>query len=129
MFKAKIMIVDDDREFLEELKETLDLNGFEVIGVNDSTKVKEMVKNTKPDVIMLDLKMDDMSGFEVAEELKQFSNTMQIPIIAMTGFFKEDEHIPLLNICGIKKCIAKPFNPKDVIKTIEAVLKKTAKES
>jgi len=127
MSKGKVMIVDDDREFLEEFKETLDLNGYEVIGVSDSTAVLETANNTKPDVIVLDLKMDDMSGFEVADELQHFSNTMQIPVIAVTGFFKEAEHIALLNICGIKKCIPKPFSPQEVITAIEEVLKKTDK--
>jgi len=125
MSKVKVMLVDDDREFLEELKQTLDLNGYEVIGVSDSTLAQEKANNTKPDVIVLDLKMEDMSGFEVAEELKHSSNTMQIPIIGITGFFKEDEHIPLLNICGIKKCITKPFSPKELITAIESVLKKS----
>jgi CheY-like chemotaxis protein len=69
--------------------------------------------------------MDDMNGFEVAEELKRFTSTVRIPVIAMTGFFREDEHLPLMSICGIKKCIRKPFNPLDVISAIEAAMHHT----
>jgi DNA-binding response OmpR family regulator len=122
MFKGRVLIVDDDKEFLQELRETLDLSGYEVIEVEDSRTVQDTASRAKPDVIVLDLRMDDMNGFEVTEELKRFTSTVGIPVIAMTGFFREEEHIPLMNICGIKKCIRKPFNPLDVISAIEAAM-------
>ncbi len=124
MSKGKVIIVDDDKEFLEELKETLILSGYEVFETAQADLVQHQANSIKPDVILLDLKMNDMNGFEVADELRQFTTTMGIPIIAMTGFFREDEHVPLLNICGIQKCLKKPFNPLDVIVAIEGVLKK-----
>jgi DNA-binding response OmpR family regulator len=122
MFKGRVLIVDDDKEFLQELRETLGLSGYEVIEAEDARTVQDTASRANPDVIVLDLRMDDMNGFEVAEELKRFTSTVGIPVIAMTGFFREEEHIPLLNICGIKKCIKKPFNPLDVISAIEAAM-------
>jgi two-component system sensor histidine kinase/response regulator len=122
MFKGRVLIVDDDKEFLQELRETLDLSGYEVIEVENSRTVQYTASHANPDVIVLDLRMEDMNGFEVAEELKRFTSTVDIPVIAMTGFFREEEHIPLMNICGIKKCIRKPFNPLDVISAIEAAM-------
>jgi len=123
MSKGRVLIVDDDKEFLNELRETLDLSGYEVIDVAGGSSVQDIASSTSPDVIVLDLKMDDMNGFEVAEELKRFTSTVSIPVIAMTGFFREDEHQPLMNICGIRRCIKKPFNPLDVINAIEAAIK------
>lgn len=125
MSKGKVMVVDDDVDFLGELRQTLDQSGYEVIQVHDPTQVHEMASNTEPDVILLDLKMRSMNGFEVAEELRHFSLTDQIPIIAMTGYFTEEEHRSLMNICGIKRCLNKPFNPLDVIEAIEMALKKS----
>jgi len=122
MVKGRVMVVDDDKEFLEELTQTLQLGGYEVVSVPDSTKAGKIANNTKPDVILLDLKMHRMSGFEVAEELKKFADTVMIPIIGMTGVFIEEEHVPLMEICGIKRCIKKPFNPLDVIAAIETAL-------
>ena len=124
MSKGRVIIVDDDKEFLEELRELLELSGHEVFGTAQSGLVQEQADKIKPDVILLDLKMRDMNGFEVAQELRYFTATMGIPIIAMTGFFQEKEHIPLLNICGIQKCLKKPFNPLDVISAIEGVVQK-----
>ena len=123
VFKGKILVVDDDKEFLEELHETLALSGYDVRSTPDSTSVKEQVVSFVPDVIVLDLKMDRMNGFEVAEELKAVSKGLKVPVIGMTGFFREDEHMLLLHICGIKRCIRKPFNPLDIIAAVEEAMR------
>jgi CheY-like chemotaxis protein len=117
----KIMVVDDNKEFLEELKEILVLSGYEVVDVNESVKVVNVAAQTKPDVILLDLKMPEKSGLRVAYELKHFSELSHIPIIAMTGFLNE-VHFLFLDVCGIKKCLKKPFNPLDAIYQIEQAL-------
>ena len=117
----KIMVVDDDNEFLEELRETLTLSGYDLIAVNDATLVLDLASSIKPDAILLDLKMPQMSGFQVADELRHLSEVSHIPVIAMSAFLK-DEYAALLNICGIKKCLKKPFHPLDVIAQIEEVL-------
>jgi len=117
----KILVIDDDKEFLEELKETLALSGYEVVEVNDPILAIDVAMKISPDVVLLDLKMPGKSGFQVADELKHFSSLTNVPIIIMTGYFKDD-YLPLLNICGIKKCLKKPFHPLDVIAQIESVL-------
>ncbi len=116
----RIIIVDDDYDFLEELKDTLSLSGYDIVAVNDSTKVFDLAIKINPDLILLDLKMPVKSGFQVAEELKNFSATERIPIIAMSGFLK-DNNLTTLNSLGIKKCIKKPFYPLDVIVEIERI--------
>jgi CheY-like chemotaxis protein len=119
MAKKKIMIVDDDKVFLEELQELLDNAGYEVIGTEGRAPVAEIANSARPDLILLDLRMPEKSGFEVATELKQFNDTADIPIIAMTGFYTTEERSFLMNFCGIKKCLKKPLSPLDVIKEIE----------
>jgi len=120
--RKRVLIVDDDKEFLEELRETLDLSGYDAIEVNNASLAFEVATNTKPDAILLDLKMPEKSGFQVADEIKHYRDIAHIPIIAMTGFFKDD-YIPLMDLCGIKKLLKKPFNPLDVIAQLEEVLK------
>ena len=121
--EKKILLVDDDKEFLEELKEMLALTGYKVMGVADSVAAVNAARVTKPDAILLDLRMQAMSGFEVADKLKSFPETSHIPVIAMTGFYTLKEHAWLMNFCGIKRCIKKPFNPLDVIAEIEQAIK------
>jgi two-component system response regulator AdeR len=122
----KIMVVDDNKEFLEELKETLVLSGYDVYALDDASIAMDTATRINPDLILLDLKMPQKSGFQVADELKHFSELSNTPIIAMTGFFKDD-YGPLLNISGIHRCLKKPFNPLDVIAQIEAALQRNNK--
>jgi two-component system response regulator AdeR len=111
--------VDDDKECLEELQETLVSVGYEVEAINDSLLVLEAANRANPDCILLDLKMPKKSGFRVADELRQLKH---IPVIAITAFFTETEHSLLMKICGIRKCLKKPLNPVEVIEQIEIVL-------
>lgn len=122
MAPKQVMIVDDDKEFLEELKELLVRSGYTVIDVNDSMHALKLARDSRPDVILLDLRMRRVSGFEVADGLKRFAETEGIPVIAMTGFYTMKEHSWLMNFCGITKCLKKPFNPLDVIAEIEAAI-------
>lgn len=124
--RKRIMIVDDDKEFLEELKETLMLCGYDSVAVNDSTVALDVAIREKPDLIILDLKMPQKSGFQLADELRRLEAFTQVPIIAMTGLFnsgyRKDDYRLLLNICGVKKFLGKPFNPLDIISQIEEEL-------
>ncbi len=122
MVSRKIMVVDDDKEFLEELKEMLIFSGYEVTGINDSTIALKVARVVKPDVILLDLRMRSTSGFEIANGLKSLIETSNIPVIAMTGYYTLKEHSWLINFCGIKRCLKKPFNPLDIIAEIEKVM-------
>jgi CheY-like chemotaxis protein len=122
MNKKKIMVVDDDEGFLEELKDVLDNAGYDVTALSNSTTVTGMAESLKPDLIVMDLRMPSMSGFEVASKLRSLVNTCHIPVIAMTGFYTVEEKSFLMNFCAIKKCLKKPFNPLDIIKEIEWAL-------
>ena len=124
MAGQKILVVDDDKEFLEELRALLVRTGYDVTAVSESASAVKIARETKPDLILLDLKMSAVSGFEVAEGLRHFPETRATPIIAMTGFYTVKEHSWLMVFCDIKKCLKKPFNPSDVITEIERVLQR-----
>ena len=113
------MIVDDDKECLDELQEALVSVGYEVEAVSDSLLALEAVNRTNPDCILLDLKMPNKSGFRIAGELRHLKH---IPIIAITAFFTKTEHSLLMKVCGIKKCLKKPLSTAEVIEQIEMVL-------
>lgn len=121
MTKRRILIIDDDVEFLEELKEALVLSGYDILAVSQAKLALDIAIREKPDLVLLDLKMPDKSGFQVAGELRHVVESLRTPIIAMTGYFKDD-YVPLMNLCGIKRCLKKPFNPLDVISIIEEEL-------
>jgi DNA-binding response OmpR family regulator len=119
MKKTKVMIVEDDTEFANEIKETLVLSGYESEICSDGETALKKVKKTNPGVILLDIKMPGISGLEVAWKLKRDRETAKIPIVAVSAFYIERE---TLRICGIDTHLMKPFNPLDVISKIEAVI-------
>lgn len=119
--KKKIMIVDDNTEFLMSLKETLSLCCYDIIVVDDAAAALDVAIKTKPDLILLDLKMPGKSGFQIAYELKDLKEIKHIPIIAITGFLNDD-YASLMRICGIQHCITKPFSPLEIIDKIESLL-------
>ena len=123
MAQKKILIVDDDKEYLEELSEMLTLAGYDVTAISDGASAIKAAQVTVPDIILMDLRMPIMSGFEVADRLKTLTQTCKIPVIAITGYYTMKEHVWLMKFCGIKRCIKKPVNPIDIKAEIESVLK------
>ncbi len=119
---GKILVVDDNFEFLEEIKEILLQSGYEVETVSDSEEAIKAAHETKPDLILTDLKMSPKTGFQVADEVRQSYQLKDVPIVAMTGYFTEKEHILMMKLCGIRHFIHKPFKPVDLISRIEFAL-------
>lgn len=117
--QKKVMIVDDDSKFLEELKDLLSSSGCDVAAIGNVNAAVDMAVSFKPDVILFDLKMPDKNGFLLADELKRHEELMRVPVIAMTGIF----YGPMISLCGIKRYIEKPFTPLSVISEIEGALK------
>ena len=124
----RIMIVDDNMEFLEELEEMLSQSGYEVTTLPDSNRAFATAHEIKPAVILLDLKMGPKSGFQVADELRHSLQMKDVPIIAMTGFFTEKEHVLMMKLCGIKTFILKPLKPVNLISKIEFALGRRREE-
>jgi DNA-binding response OmpR family regulator len=117
------MIVDDDKDFLEELHAVLSLEGYEVIAIDDSNTALKAAHIMNPDVILLDIKMKGLYGFQIAERLKGSPKTANIPILGMSGCFTRKEDVRLMDLCGMKMCFKKPINPNCLIDTIDMVLK------
>ncbi len=124
----RVMVVDDDREFLEEITEVLMSSGYETSAFSDGSSAFTEAKKTKPDIILIDLKMEGISGFELANCLKRDDVTKDILLIGMTGFYTEREYEMFINMCGMKECLIKPLAPIDVVAAIEKVLKSTRKK-
>jgi CheY-like chemotaxis protein len=115
----KIMIIDDDKEFLVELTDLLEDADYLVVTESDSLAAQKRALKERPDLILVDIRMPSMCGFELATTLKKDKELSGIPIIAMTGFEPADGKSAALKI----KCLKKPLKPLDVIKEIEWTLK------
>jgi len=125
MKRKKVMIVDDDTVLLEELKNALTSKNIDAETLDNGALVVKMAEEKQPDIIILDLKMAGKSGFQVADDLKHFIGTANIPVIAMTGYFTEHQHKKFMDSLGIKDCIVKPFDPQDLLFKINQYAKKS----
>lgn len=117
----KIMIIDDDLEYLDEIAWFLNSRGYEAIPIFETGSVEEVAKAMKPDVILLDLKLKGESGLNVALKIRKLGKTDDIPIIGITGYYGEGECARMIQGFNIKKTLFKPIDPEDIVKAIEEV--------
>lgn len=110
----KILIVDDVMSNVLLLKVLLTNEQFQIATANNGTQAIEQVEKEKPDIILLDVMMPDMSGFEVAEKLKSNPATMDIPIIFLTALNSTADIVKGFQV-GANDFISKPFNKEELI--------------
>lgn len=115
----RILIVDDDvqlAEFLQELLTTTD-SSIEIDIAHDGFSAGQKVRTLRPHVVLLDLMMPGMDGFQACTSLKQSSDTKDIRVIAMTGFPSPD-NVERICAAGAEACFAKPLNSKELLALI-----------
>lgn len=123
MRKYKIMVVDNSEEILEHLRLELTLAGYDVVTVNESPIALPKASLESPDIILVDLRMENLNGFQLALKLKQFVKTKDIPIIAMSGHYDKEKYPGMLARCGIETFFEKPINMPELLLKIQALLK------
>lgn len=120
----KILVVDDEQDICEILQYNLETEGYEVTTANSAEEALSL-NISEFSLILLDVMMGEMSGFQMAQHLKNTSETAQIPIIFITALDNEDNIVTGLNIGG-DDYIPKPLSLKEVKARVKAVLRRTA---
>jgi DNA-binding response OmpR family regulator len=118
----RIVVIDDDEDFLEQLGEALVLCGYEVQTFAGGEPALLEIRRACPDMVLLDLRLNEDSGFRLAERVRQLPGTENLPIIAMTGYYTQPEHGDLVRICGMQALICKPFGIEELVSRIEEIL-------
>jgi DNA-binding response OmpR family regulator len=121
MQKKKILVVDDEPDIQKILKFRLEENHYEVITAPDGKSCLKKAVEEKPDLIILDILMPRLNGFEVSQRLKKDSKTKDIPIVMLTALAQEKDLSRGLE-AGASCFITKPFNPVDLISEIEQAI-------
>ncbi len=122
MSSPVVLVVDDDRDIVELLSTTLRKKGFAVAAAYDGREAIQAVKAKRPDLVLLDLRMPVMDGYEVIEELKGNEETSDIPIVVMTADRIDQERIGLLQF--VTESMSKPLSAEAVAKHVEKILVK-----
>jgi PAS domain S-box-containing protein len=117
-----VLVVDDDRHIVNWLKEALSNNGFVVQGAYNGHEALALAREDSPDLILLDLRMPDMDGYEVIRKLRREQTTRDIPVIVITGtpFDDDYDHIKILGM-GVEHLLTKPFSVETLVDEIKRV--------
>ena len=115
--KMCVLVVDDDVKILRFLHSSLRLAGYEVVTTTSGEEALELVESKNPNVMVLDILMSPLDGFEVLSRLRADS---KLPVIAISAHASSAEKALSL---GANVFMAKPFRPDELIKRIESVLK------
>ena len=121
MSKKKILIVEDEEHLLELESLLLSTKGYEVKGVLDGPSALELVASMKPDLILLDIMLPVMDGFEVCRQIKANEATRHIPVVMLSAK-KSKEDLVKAEQVGADRYITKPFKSAMVIEIIQRLL-------
>lgn len=119
---SHILVVDDEQDICEILQFNFESEGFEVTTANSAEEALELLPQVHPDLLLLDVMMDRMSGFEMAQRLRAEGN--QVPIIFLTAKTQERDQLDGFEV-GADDYITKPFSFSTVLARVKAVLKRT----
>ncbi len=121
MTPAHVLIVDDEQRIRHLVRSNLEQRGFLVDEAPDGTTAIEMIRQLEPDLILLDIKMPDMTGLEVCQWLREFDPST--PVIVLSALSQEEQKVKALNI-GADDYITKPFGYEELVARVNAVMRR-----
>ena len=119
-----ILCIEDEPEMIDLIRLILGRRGFEVQGANGGAEGLKKIRANKPDLVLLDLMMPDMDGWEVYQQIKADESTKDLPVIVVTAKAQSIDKVLGLHIAKVDDYIAKPFSPQELLNSVEKVLKK-----
>jgi len=126
--KPRVLIVDDEglvRDTLSEFLKDRSGTSYEVLTAADGFEAGRLVSTFKPDVVLLDLRMPGIDGFQVCRTIKAAPESTGTAVIAMTGFYSPEIEARVLE-CGALRCFAKPVDPETLAACIDGVFEQRA---
>ncbi len=121
MGRASLLVVDDERKIRDVLARYLEAAGFAVLVADSGQKALEVVARARPDLVVLDLMLPDLSGEEVLRSVRTLA---EVPIIVLTAKSSEEDRVANLRQ-GADDYLVKPFSPRELVARVEAVLRRS----
>ncbi len=118
----KVVCVEDEQEMIDLIRLILSRRGFEVLGANGGVRGLELIRAEKPDIVLLDLMMPEMDGWQVYQQLKADPSTEHIPVVVVTAKAQNIDKVLGLHIAKVDDYISKPFSLQELVDRVEAVL-------
>jgi len=124
--KKRVVCIEDEPEMVDLVRLILGRKGFELIGAMGGREGLEKIKSSKPDLVLLDLMMPDMDGWEVYQQMKADPEMQHIPVIVVTAKAQSIDKVLGLHIAKVDDYVTKPFGPQELLQSVEKVLSKQA---
>lgn len=125
----RVVYIEDDQEMIDLVVLILTRRGFRVKGANGGRNGLELVFKEVPDLILLDLMMPGLDGWEVYQQIKANEETKNIPVIVITAKAQPIDRVLGLHIAKVDDYIAKPFRPQELIDSVDKVLSRKPEEN
>ena len=119
----KILIVEDEKDIRDLIIYALEAKGYETISADDGEKALKMLKENKPDLVILDWMLPSVSGLEICRSIRRDINTKNIPIIMLTAKITEEDKVLGLD-SGADDYITKPFSTAELSSRVKAILRR-----
>jgi two-component system KDP operon response regulator KdpE len=119
--RRRILVVDDEERMVRFIRLNLEHDGFHVSEAFNGRQAVQKLRDVNPDLILLDVMMPDLDGFEVLEMVREISN---VPVIMLTAKGEEDDRVRGLEL-GADDYVTKPFSPRELVSRVRAVLRRT----
>ncbi len=117
----RILVVDDEERMVRFIRLNLEHDGFRVTEAFRGAQAIDRLRSTLPDLVLLDIMLPDMDGFEVLKMIREVSN---VPVIMLTAKGEEDDRVRGLEL-GADDYVTKPFSPRELVSRVRAVLRRT----
>ena len=118
----RILCIEDEPEMIDLIKLILGRRGYEVLGATGGIEGARLVRELLPDLVLLDLMMPDMDGWEVYPQMKADQTTRNIPVIVVTAKAQNIDKVLGLHIAKVDDYIAKPFGPQELMDSVERII-------
>jgi CheY-like chemotaxis protein len=117
-----ILCIEDESEMIDLIKIILSRRGYHIEGANGGQEGIQKVRELLPDLVLLDLMMPDMGGWEVYQQMKADEKTRHIPVIIVTAKAQSIDKVLGLQIAKVDDYLAKPFSPSELVESVEKIL-------
>jgi DNA-binding response OmpR family regulator len=117
-----VLYIEDERQVIDLVREALKLAGYKVVGATSGRQGLTMMKERKPDLLLLDLMMPDINGWDVYREVKTDQQLADIPVIVVSAKAPEEGNVVIKDLPPADGYITKPFDVENIIRSVKELL-------
>ena len=118
--KARVLVVDDEPRYIQVAMVNLELRGYQVLTANDGQTALSLAISSEPDLVLLDVRMPGLDGYQVCQRIREFS---RVPIIMLTALAEDRDKVKGLDV-GADDYVTKPFSIPELLARVRAALRR-----